>query len=388
MDAFAVVFLLIGLALGLLAGFAIGQLRATRQIAALQTEAAAAQATAEAFSGQHGELHRRASQDAEVLRALAPVTASLDQLQQRLTVLERDRTEQFTALRQQLTEARRGETELREATAQLASALRAGPTRGQWGELQLRRVLEASGMLRHVDFVEQQRVGTARPDVIVRLPGDKHLVIDAKVPLDAYLEATAIDPNGSAEQASERHRLLAAHAKALRGHVMDLAGRQYHQLLPASPELVVMFVPSEALLAAAFDADPTLLEDALRAGVAPASPSSLLALLRTAASIWASATVAEEAQELLELGRELYARLANFSGHVQKVGRSLESAVAHYNAMVGSLETRLLVTARRFEAFHTEGLQVAPIGGDKAQLRPLTAAELTEPAPDLHGLHG
>ncbi|HLS49620.1 MAG TPA: DNA recombination protein RmuC [Actinomycetaceae bacterium] len=377
MAASDVLFLLLGLLAGGLGGYAIAHSLAARRSAALQAEAAAAKATADGLAAQHAELQRRASADADVLRALAPVTSSLDHLQQRIATLERERTEQFSALRQQLTDARHGETELRQATAQLASALRAGPTRGQWGELQLRRILEASGMLRHVDFVEQRTVADAsRPDVIVHLPGEHHLVIDAKVPLDAFLEATALDPYGSPEEAAERQRLLAAHAKALRGHVMDLAGRRYHEALPTSPELVVLFVPSEALLAAALDADASLLEDALRVGVAPASPSSLLALLRTAASIWSAATVAEEANELLELGRELYSRLASLSTHVRKVGRGLESTVAHYNAMVGSLETRLLVTARRFEGFATDELEASPISGDKAQLRPFTAPEL------------
>lgn len=378
MDTSVLVVLLLGLALGFAAGYAIARAGGTSRTAGLRADGAAARATAESLTLQLSHAREQAGQDADVLRALAPVNASLTRMQEHVTTLERERTEQFTALRQQLHDARRGEHELRLATSNLTGALRAGTTRGQWGEVALRRVLEASGMLRHVDFVEQQQLpdGGGRPDVVIHLPGSRHVVIDAKVPFDAYLEASAIADTDGEDALRERERLLAAHSRALRGHMTELTKRRYHEHLPASPELVVMFLPSEAVLAAALDADPTLLEDALQAGVAPASPASLLALLRTTAAVWASAEVTRDAKELLQLGRTLYSRLSTVSGHVRAMGRSLESSVQHYNSMVASLETRLLVTARQFEALDDGTLETPAIGGERAQVRPLTAAEL------------
>ena len=194
--------------------------------------------------------------------------------------------------------------------------------------------------------------------------------------MDAYLEASAIGDRATGEEAERRERLLAAHARALRGHVDALAKRRYHDQLPGSPELVIMFVPSEGLLASALEADPTLLEHALRQGVAPTSPASLLALLRTTASIWSAEQVTAEARELLALGRTLYERLGVVAGHLTSLGRSLRSSVQHYNKVVGSVEQRLLVTARDFESLATKDLDVEPIATDDAQVRTFTAPEL------------
>ncbi|MFC4554075.1 DNA recombination protein RmuC [Georgenia faecalis] len=369
---------------GLVLGAALTRARAAADAGAARERAAAAHARAEQLAAENADLKSRAARDHDVLRALAPVQSTLSQVGEHVAELERERVEQFTVLTEQLHAARRGDEELRRTTAALAGALRSTSARGQWGEVQLRRVLEAAGMLRHVDFTEQtafagagRRAGTGRPDVVVHLPGGKYLAIDAKVPLDAYLEASAIPETAVGEAAHRREGLLAAHAKALRAHVDALAKRRYHDQLPASPELVVMFVPSEGLLAAALEADPALLEHALRAGVAPTAPASLLALLRTTATLWASSEVTEDAQRLLELGRTLYERLATVAGHVTAVGRSLETTVQSYNKMVGSLESRLLVTARTFDGLDTTGLQVAEVDGDRAQIRRLTAPELT-----------
>jgi len=376
------------LATGLVLGLLLGRVRAEAATSRAGQEAAAARARAEALAEECADLRERASRDHDVLRALAPVRATLAQVGEHVAELERERTEQYTVLAERLHAAQRSDAELRATTASLAGALRSGTARGQWGEVQLRRVLEASGMLRHVDFREQSTVaslpgaragaGAGRPDVVVRLPEEKYLVIDAKVPFDAYLEASAITAVDDPEASDRRERLLAAHARALRGHVDALASRRYHEQLAGSPELVVMFVPSEGLLAAALEADPTLLEHALRQGVAPTAPSSLLALLRTTATIWSSASVTEDAKRLLELGRTLYERLGTVAGHVGQLGRTLESAVQHYNKLVGSVESRLLVTARGFEGLDAGGLEVREVDADRAQVRRFTASELTD----------
>lgn len=385
----AVLLMILALALGLLAGGAVTRSRGQQAVADARERAAAAGARAEQLAAQNHDLTERASRDHDVLRALAPVQSTLSQVGEHVSALERERTEQFTQLTEQLHAAARTDAELRSTTATLAGALRSGATRGQWGEVQLRRILEAAGMLRHVDFLEQASLGSlpgassdaprGRPDVVVRLPHERFLVIDAKVPFDSYLEATAITEVGDPAAAERRERLLAAHAKALRGHVDALAARRYGEQIVGSPDLVVMFVPSEGLLSAALENDPSLLEHALRQGVAPTAPSSLLALLRTTATIWSSASVTEDARELLELGRTLYERLGTVAGHVGQLGRTLESAVQHYNKVVGSVESRLLVTARSFDALDGDGLAVREIPGERGQLRRFTAAELVDP---------
>ncbi len=375
------------LALGLVAGVLLGRVRAEAGLSQSRAEAAAARARAEALAAECADLKDRAERDHDVLRALAPVRSTLAQVGEHVAALERERTEQFTVLAERLHAAQRSDAELRATTASLAGALRSGSARGQWGEVQLRRVLEASGMLRHVDFLEQPPLaslpgarsdaGAARPDVVVRLPEEKFLVIDAKVPFDSYLEASALTAVDDPATAERRERLIAAHAKALRGHVDALAARRYGEQLSGSPELVVMFVPSEGLLSAALEADPALLEHALRQGVAPTSPSSLLALLRTTATIWSSASVTEDAKRLLDLGQTLYERLGTVAGHVGQLGRTLESAVQHYNRLVGSVESRLLVTARGFDGLDHGDLKVREVDGERGQVRRFTAAELT-----------
>ncbi|WP_127129713.1 DNA recombination protein RmuC [Georgenia sp. SYP-B2076] len=401
MEMTTVLLMLVGIAVGLAVGFAVAAARAAArrsdEVAAIGAEssglrarAAAAEARAERLAEEVDELHERARHDHDVLQALAPVRATLAQVGEHVALLERERTEQYTVLTEQLHHARRSDVELQRTTAQLESALRSTSARGQWGEVELHRVLEASGMMRHVDFVEQRSLGgvgaagrgaagAGRPDVVVHLPGEKYLAVDAKVPMDSYLEASAISERAGGEEADRRERLLAAHAKALRAHVDALAKRRYHEQLPGSPELVVMFVPSEGLLAAAMEADPSLLEYALRHGVAPTAPASLLALLRTTASIWSAEQVTAEAKELLALGRTLYERIGVVAGHLSTLGRSLRSSVQHYNKAVASMEQRLLVTARDFESL-AEGkdLTVEAIDADDAQVRTFTAPELVD----------
>jgi DNA recombination protein RmuC len=234
--------------------------------------------------------------------------------------------------------------QLQRETRTLSTALRRPQVRGRWGELHLRRAVELAGLVDRCDFTEQVALegGALRPDLVVHLAGGRALVVDAKVPLDAHLDATA------AEDDTQRQQHLRRHAAQLRAHVDTLASKAYWRALPHSPEFVVLFVPAESFLAAALEADPTLIEYAGARQVVLATPTTLIALLRTVAHGWSQATVAEEAREVQRLGRDLHRRLATFGGHLDALGRSLNAAVTRYNQAVGSLESRVLVTARRF----------------------------------------
>jgi len=233
---------------------------------------------------------------------------------------------------------------LRRETASLATALRKPQVRGRWGELHLRRAVELAGLVDRCDFEEQVQLedGALRPDMVVRLAGDKSLVIDSKVPLDAFLDATSTDDDDL------RTAHLARHARQFRTHIELLGAKRYWRALPESPEFVVLFVPGESFLAAALEADGALIEYAAERRVVLATPTTLIALLKTVAHGWQHDTLATQARQIHELGRELHERLARMSGHVDALGRSLNAAVGHYNQAVGSLESRVLVSARKF----------------------------------------
>ena len=377
----AVATLSVGLAAGWGLGTARGATRSQTEIADLRARVAAATAARDGVQAQldHQQtLYRdlvsqtrsdqaardeRERREQAVLRALAPVNETLQSMQGKVDDLERDRHHQFGALAEQLRRSHESDEQLRTTTEALAGALRSGSTRGVWGETQLRRVVEAAGLTRHVDFDLQTSVhsdaGAGRPDMVVRLPGDKALAVDAKVPLDAYLEASAIPFTATGEEAARREALLARHVKAVRAHVDALAKKQYWAGLGSSPEFVVCFLPSEALLAAALEADPSLLEYAFGRRVALASPVNLWAVLKTVAFVWTQQNVSEEARTLFDLGNELYARLSTLSGHADDLRRAIERTIDSYNALIGSLESRVLVTARRFPGIDEATLDAA-----------------------------
>ncbi|MEG8106053.1 MULTISPECIES: DNA recombination protein RmuC [Actinomyces] len=402
-----ILLLLVGLAIGVVVGYLGALARRTtahqsegEQVAELRAQAAQWQARAEELSSRTQVAEERAERDGSVLRALAPVRSQLEQVGARVESLEKQRAEQHAALAEQLRDTALREQDLARSTASLEGALRSRSARGMWGEVELARVLEASGMMRHVDFSEQRTIGAlvqrrgglagsagsaageegaagrSRPDVVVHLPGDGYLAVDAKAPMDSYLAATAVRGAGP-EDEERRRELLDAHARALRGHVDQLAARRYDRALGDSPELVVLFVPAEAVLSAALEADPALLEHALGRGVALASPVSLLTLLRTCATAWARTAVNDDARELLELGRTLYERLGTVAGHLDALGGALRRSVTAYNKAVGSMENRLLVTARSLETLGDQVSSPAPISADAAQVRTFTAPELT-----------
>ena len=286
-----------------------------------------------------------AQQQDAVRRLVEPLTRTLDQVKAEVTTAERARADATAALAEQLRAMRESSDLLRSETGQLVSALRSSHVRGRWGEVQLRRVVESAGMLEHVDFVEQAHVttddGALRPDLVVRLAGGKNVVVDAKVAVLGYLDAMQTDDD------AVRADRLAAHARHMRRHIDDLAAKEYWEQVAPAPEFVVMFVPAEAFLHAALDADATLVEHAMERGVVLATPMTLVALLRTVAYAWRQDALAANAQQVLTLGRELHARLATLGGHVGRLGRQLDGAVRAYNETVSSLESRVLVSARR-----------------------------------------
>lgn len=300
----------------------------------------------------------------------AQVAQGLTQLREQLAGLDRARALGQGQLGEQV-------ERLRREAETLSTALSRPHVRGQWGELHLRRTVEAAGMAEHCDFTEQLHLegadGALRPDLVVHLTGGRSIAVDAKTPLDAYLEAVSAETD-------EQQALLARHARQLRGHVDALSSRSYWSRLPDSPDFVVLFVPSESCLAAALGADPPLIEYAAARHVVLASPTTLIALLRTVAHGWTTQRLVDSTREIHELGRELHARLARMGGHLARLGRALGSSVEAYNRTVGALESRVLVTARQFEDIGL-GVETLPrpegIGDSPRQL---TAAELLEEA--------
>jgi len=322
------------------------------------------------------DLEAAISDDAQAATMLAPLRDALVRVERQVGTLERDRVEQFSQVSLQLADVTTSTNALRSQTASLVGSLNASTIRGNWGEVQLRRVLEHAGMLARCDFEEQvsaisRHERGVRPDVVVRLPGEKCLVVDAKAPLTAFLGAQAdgIDSAG-------RARLLAAHATSLRGHVDSLATKEYWSAFTSTPEMVVCFIPGDAILAAALAADPALFEYAQARRVVLASPGTLLALLRTVAFTWQQDALTANAQLLLKLGSELYSRLGTLSSHATRMGASLQRSVESYNALVGALESRVMVTARKM---HEIGLANTPLPENEpleTAPRPLTATEL------------
>ncbi|SFS08533.1 DNA recombination protein RmuC [Microbacterium sp. cf046] len=411
MDAFTVSMIVIGcLAAGVLAGWAAGGARATTRSAQATSDLRARLAASEASrQGVHAQLEHqqllyrelaaqarsdqasreeRERREQAVLRALAPVHETLQSMQSKVDDLERDRHAQFGTLAEQLRQAHQSGEALRATTESLASALRSGSTRGVWGETQLRRVVEAAGLTRYIDFDTQTSItsdaGAGRPDMIIRLPGEKAIAVDAKVPFDAYLEASAIPLTASGAEGARRKTLLDRHVKALRAHIDALARKTYWAGLVSSPEFVVCFVPSESLLAAALEEDPSLLEYAFGKRVALASPVNLWAVLKTVAYTWTQQDVSQEARALFDLGNELYERLATLAGHADDLRRAIERTVDSYNRFAGSLESRVLVTARRFPGIDQTKLDALdqPTLVQRAPRR-LTAPELLDAALDL-----
>ncbi len=344
-------------------------------------EARLAKVTAALSAKSDGDATQR-QQAIEAL--LGPVTQTLHRLDGQLRTVEKEREAAYAGLREQVGAMHRTSEQLQSETRQLVTALRAPQVRGRWGELQLERIVQLAGMVEHCDFSRQVTATDAsgdddalvRPDLVVHLAGDKHIVLDAKVPFGAYLEAVdATDPDRRADR-------LAAHARHLRAHVDSLAHKSYWQRFDATPEFVVLFVPGDPFLEAALQSDPALLEHAFERNVVIATPTTLIALLRTVAYTWRQEALARNAARVHELGRELHSRLATMGGHVARLGKQLGGAVDAYNRTVTSLESRVLVTARRFGELGVISEQLDTPDQVERSPRTVQAVELVASAAD------
>ena len=336
-------------------------------------------------------LHARADGDAAarshaISALLDPMTSTLQRVEGQLRDVEKERESAYAGLREQVSAMRISSEQLQGETKQLVNALRAPQVRGRWGELQLERIVQLAGMVEHCDFSTQVTAhgedGGVRPDMVVRLAGGKQVVVDAKVPFAAYLEAV------ESRDADVHKERLAAHARQLRQHVDALSAKSYWEVFEPSPEFVVLFVPGDPFLEAALQADPSLMEHAFAHNVVITTPTTLIALLRTVAYSWRQEALARNAAQVHQLGKELHGRLATMGTHVAKLGRSLDAAVGSYNQTVSSLEARVLVTARKLTDLKVADDELAAPGQIERSPRVIAAPELVASAADaLVALH-
>lgn len=326
--------------------------------AALRERLATAQTRAELLDRQRNEDRQHFQSQQQIMHMLGPLSQQLEQLGGQVAQLERDRGQQYGQLSQQLRSAHATDSALLENTQKLVASLRSSSARGHWGEVQLRRIVEAAGMLQHTDFEEQVSfsVNTAerdgeqfRPDMLVHLPGNKSLVVDAKAPMSAILQAGELPTDGSEEEQRRRAELEAAHARALRLHIKDLSTKKYWSALDNTPDLVLLFLPAESHLGAALEADPQLLDYSFGQGVALVSPVSLLATLKSVAYAWQQENLVDNARTVVASARELYERLGLMGRRLDSLGKSINTTVSRFNSMMATLEGRVMPSARRLE---------------------------------------
>lgn len=376
MDALS---LLIGIAVGAVLGIAIGYLiaRAKTQTAPdLSAQLAAARATETELRVQLVSLQeqlaadkQKSDQENKILVQLAPVKQQLEQMQTVVTQLEKERSTQFASITEQLRNAIETDENLRKQTQTLAQALSSNSLRGVWGEAQLRKLVELAGLIKHADFSEQASIstetGAGRADMVVNLPGGKSLAIDSKVPFNSYQEASSISELATGEELNRRRKLIEEHVKAMRKHIDDLGTKAYWTGLESSPDFVVCFVPSESLLSAALEADPAILEYAFKRNVALASPVTLFSVLKTINYIWRQNADESQIRSMIKLGKELYDRVGKVVLVADKLGRSINTTVKDYNSFVSSLESRMLVTARKLNDLDENELGLEELASPK-----------------------
>lgn len=394
--------LAIGLVVGALIGWLIGRSRASKAEVTtpdLTAEVARSQATIEQLELRLEEANRaqnqlveqqkvereqreaKAREDASVLEKLAPVSSVINDLKTKVEQMERARTDQHAEIRTQLRSSLELSNELNKTTQSLSRVMSDSSLRGSWGELQLARVAELSGLRDGVDYELQETVAgedtRGRPDMIVKLPGGTFIAVDAKAPFNAYNEAMSLD-DAAANSVENRKTLLQKHAKDLRGHINTLASREYAKNLPGKVDYVICFVPADSILIAALDADHDLLEYAISKKVVLAAPSSLVAVLRPVSITWAQVENAERATDIVEMGRQLYSRLATMATHAAKLGGAIQNSAKHFNAFAGSLEQSVLPKAREFDSIDAKDLpEVETIEGTINLFR----------SPELRGLN-
>jgi DNA recombination protein RmuC len=322
-----------------------------------------------------GDLEKRQTAIDELVK---PVKDSLVKVDAKLQEIEKSRIEAYSGLTEQVRSLSESQKDLRSETANLVKALRRPQARGRWGEIQLRRVVEMAGMLEHCDFVQQVSTdtedGRLRPDLVVKLPGHKNIVVDSKAPLEAYLEAIeAADDESRAAKFKD-------HARQVRNHIAALGRKSYFEQFDFTPEFVVLFLPGEVFFSAALEHDPALIELGVSQNVIIATPTTLIALLRAVAYGWRQEVLAENAKAISELGQEIYKRLSDLGEHIQRLGKGLSAAVNAYNSAVGSLESRVLVSARRFK-----DLGASAIGAEIEEIPQIEISSRLLQAPELLG---
>lgn len=351
--------------------------RAEQERVERERERAAAEA-----ERKQAENERKLQEQSEVLSALAPVQKNLDALQQKVSQIEEGRKREMGALGEQLKGLGEQQARLDRETNALSSALRNNKVRGAWGEAQLRNIVESAGLLEHVDFDTQVVVTdadgrTQRPDMIIHMPGGKTIPIDAKAPYADYQKACEIPDTATPEELARKSELLHAHAKAVREHVKTLGDKAYWNAFADAPDFVIAFIPNESLLQAALETDPTLMNDAFARKVALTSPITLWAVLKSVAYAWQQQSLTDDAKMLFDLSRELYERFAVLGDRATKLGSAITKTVGAYNAFASSLESRVLVTARKLQRVDQSRIiePVNMIAPEKADVRELNAPE-------------